>query len=212
MALEDLLEQNRAWAARQLEVDPDFFRRHTAGQKPRLVLIGCSDSRVPAEQILACGPGELFVHRNVANLVSYNDVNIAAVLQYAIENLKVEDVVVCGHYDCGGVAAACAENQGDGYVADWLMITNWAKRWIDERLAREGVTLPRKEYLRMVVEENVRLQIKHLAHLTIIRKSWKTRPGIPRLHGWVYDLATGIIKVVSNTYGQDVDSADGEPE
>jgi carbonic anhydrase len=212
MALEDLLEQNRAWAARQLETDPDFFRRHVAGQKPRVVLIGCSDSRVPAEQILDCGPGELFVHRNVANLVAYNDVNIASVLQYAIEHLKVEDVVVCGHYDCGGVAAACAENLGDGYVADWLMITNWAKRWIDERLAREGVTLPRREYLRMVVEENVRLQIKHLSHLTIIRKSWQTRPGIPRLHGWVYDIATGVIKVVSNTYGQDVTPPDEEPE
>ena len=212
MALEDLLEQNRQWAARQLAADPEFFQRHVAGQTPRVLIIGCSDSRVPAEQILDCGPGELFVHRNVANVVAYNDVNLASVLQYAIEHLKVQDVVVCGHYECGGVAAACAENLGDGYVADWLMITTWAKRWIDERLAREGVTLSRVDYLRRVVEENVRLQVKHLAHLTIVRKSWKSDPGIPRLHGWVYDLGTGIIKVVSDTHGQSIEDPDVAPD
>ena len=122
-------------------------------------------------------------------------------LQYAIEYLKIEDVVVCGHYDCGGVAAACAENLGDGYVADWLMITSWAKSYIDGQLAREGTTLSRAEYLRRVVEENVRHQVKHLSHLTIVRKSWKHTPGIPRIHGWVYDLGTGIIKVLSATHG-----------
>lgn len=211
MALEDLLAQNRAWAARQLEADPDFFQRLVGGQKPRILLIGCSDSRVPAEQILGCGPGELFVHRNVANVVAYNDVNIAAVIQYAIEFLKVEDVVICGHYDCGGVAAACADDLGDGYVADWLMITAWAKRWIDERVARDGLTLSRAEYLRMVVEENVRLQVKHLAHLTIVRKAQKARPGFPRLHGWVYDLGTGVIKVVSDAHGAAVEPPDYEP-
>ena len=198
MPLEDLLERNRAWAVRKLAHDPEFFRRHVAGQRPRLLLIGCSDSRVPAEEILDCGPGELFVHRNVANVVAYNDVNIASVLQYALEHLKVEDVVVCGHYMCGGVAAACAETLGDGYVADWLMITTWAKRWVDERLAASGATPTRDEYLRLVVEENVRLQVKHLSHLTMVRKSWQTTPGIPRLHGWVYDIANGHVKVVAD--------------
>jgi carbonic anhydrase len=212
MALEDLLEQNREWAARQLSADPDYFARHVAGQRPRLLLIGCSDSRVPAEQIMNCGPGELFVHRNVANVVAYNDVNLAAVLQYAIEHLKIEDVVVCGHYECGGVAAACSDALGDGYVADWLMITAWAKRWIDERLAKEGIILSRRDYLRMVVEENVRLQVKHLSHLIVVRKSWQSRPGIPRLHGWVYDLGTGLLKVVSDTYGRIVPEATEEPE
>jgi carbonic anhydrase len=211
MALEDLLEQNRAWAARQVEADPDFFRRLVGGQSPRILLIGCSDSRVPAEQILGCGPGELFVHRNVANVVAYNDVNIAAVLQYAIEYLKVDDVVVCGHYDCGGVAAACAADLGDGYVADWLMITAWARRWIDERLAREGLTPSRTEYLRLVVEENVRLQVKHLEHLTLVRKGRKARPGLPRLHGWVYDLGTGVIKVVTEPHAAAAEPPDDDP-
>ena len=148
MALQDLLDQNKTWAEQRLVEDPEFFRRHVAGQKPRILLIGCSDSRVPAEQILACGPGELFVHRNVANVVSYNDVNIAAVIQYAIENLHIEDIVVCGHTQCGGVAAACAQTLGDGYVADWLLITTWAKRWVDERLAAEGRSPDRDEYLK----------------------------------------------------------------
>jgi carbonic anhydrase len=201
MSLDDLLEQNRDWSARQLEADPEFFLRHVAGQKPRVLVIGCSDSRVAVEQILDCGPGELFVHRNIANVVAYNDVNLSAVLQYAIEHLKVEDVVVCGHYECGGVKAACADDLGDGYVADWLMITSWAKRWVDERLAREGRSLPHRDYLRMVVEENVRLQVKHLTHLATVRKSWAARPGTPRLHGWVYDLGTGLIRVVSDTPG-----------
>jgi carbonic anhydrase len=196
MSLDDLLEQNRKWAAEKVAEDPEFFRRHVGGQVPRLLWIGCSDSRVPAEQILACGPGELFIHRNVANVVAYNDVNVATVIQYAVENLKVEDVVVCGHYECGGVAAACSDKVLDGYIADWLMITTWARRWVDERLQQEGKTLPRGEYLRLVVEENVRLQVKHLCHLGPIRRRWLATPGIPRIHGWVYDLATGLLKTV----------------
>ncbi len=204
MSLQDLLEQNQQWAATQLASDPEFFHRHVAGQKPRLLLIGCSDSRVPAEQILACGPGELFVHRNVANVVAYNDVNIASVLQYALEHLKIEDIVVCGHYECGGVAAACSDALPEGYVSDWLMITTWARRWVEERLAREGKTLPRSEYLRLVVEENVRLQVKHLSHLTMVRKSWNTKPGIPRIHGWVYDIGTGLVKVVSDVVSEPI--------
>lgn len=98
MPLRDLLEQNRAWAARQVSRDPGFFNRLVTGQHPRLLWIGCSDSRVPAEEILGCRPGDLFVHRNIANIVAYNDVNIAAAVQYALEHLKVQDIVVCGHY------------------------------------------------------------------------------------------------------------------
>jgi carbonic anhydrase len=199
MPLQDLLDRNRKWAEEKLAQDPEFFRRLVAGQKPRLLLIGCSDSRVPAEQILACGPGELFIHRNVANVVAYNDVNVAAVLQYALEQLKVEDIVVCGHTQCGGVAAACSPNLPDGYVADWLMITTRAKALVDDKLAEEGRRLTHDEYLREVVEENVRLQVKHLSHLTMVRKSWRAHPGIPRLHGWVYDIASGLVNVVCDT-------------
>lgn len=196
MHLTDLLDKNRRWAAERIEADAEYFKRHTGHQDPRLLWIGCSDSRVPAEQILDCGPGELFIHRNIANVVAYNDVNIASVIQYAVDHLKVEDIVVCGHYECGGVAAACSNKLLDGYIADWLMITTWAKRWVDERLEKEGKQLPQNEYLKLVVEENVRLQVKHLAHLGTIRKSWINHPGIPRVHGWVYDIATGLIKKV----------------
>jgi len=197
--LDDLLEQNRLWAEGRLAEDPEFFTRHVRSQEPRLLWIGCSDSRVPAEAILDCGPGEMFIHRNVANIVAYNDVNIASVIQYAVQYLKVEDIVVCGHYNCGGVAAACSDDLGQGYVADWLMITTWARRWVDERIEAQGLTPDREEYLRMVVEENVKLQVSHLAHLTMIRKAWQVRPGLPRLHGWAYDMATGRIKVLMDS-------------
>lgn len=194
MFLDDLLKQNQDWAANQIETDPDFFKRLQGGQQPRVLWIGCSDSRVPAEQVLGCQPGEIFVHRNIANVVAYNDVNIAAVLQYSIEHLKIQDIVVCGHYGCGGVKASCEENVIGGYIGDWLMITGWAKRWVLERFQKEGEAPPiGDDFLRLVVEENVRLQVKHLAMLSMVRGQWAITPGLPRIHGWVYDIANGLI-------------------
>jgi carbonic anhydrase len=204
MSLDDLLTRNAEWAAAQLHSDPAFFARHVQGQKPRLLWIGCSDSRVPAEQVLDAGPGELFIHRNVANIVAYNDINISAVIEYAVDALGVQDIVICGHDQCGGVAAACADDIRTGYIGDWLMITGWAKRWVDERLGDEKARMPRDQYLRLVVEENVRLQVKHLSHLSVIRSAWHKDPRVPRLHGWVYDLATGRIRVmVGGQTGED---------
>jgi carbonic anhydrase len=194
--IDDLLRRNREWAREQKARDPEFFTRLLAGQSPDVLWIGCSDSRVPAEQIVGCGPGELFIHRNVANVVAYNDVNLTAVLQYAVEYLKVPDIIVCGHYGCGGVAAACADRVVYGHIGDWLMITSWARRWVQQALEREGRTVSREEFLRLVVEDNVRLQIKHLGDLSVLRKCWESTPGIPRLHGWVYDMANGLIKVI----------------
>jgi carbonic anhydrase len=196
MVLDDLLRRNRQWAAAQVEADRDFFTRLVAGQQPRLLWIGCSDSRVPAEQILDCGPGELFIHRNVANIVAYNDINMSAVIQYATQQLDVPDVVVCGHYGCGGMAAACAAKIQHGYIGDWLYIAERARREVDAQLSEQGRSVPREEFLRLVVEANVRLQVGHLRNLSVIRECWDRTPGIPRLHGWVYDIATGLIKVV----------------
>ena len=196
MSVQDFLTRNREWAREQVARDPDFFLRLTHGQKPTLLLIGCSDSRVPTEQIVKAGPGEVFVHRNVANVVAFNDINIAAVIQYAVEHLNVPDVVVCGHYACGGVAAACADEIRTGYIGDWLMITSWAKRSVDERLGAAAAAMPREAYLRLVVEENVRLQLTHLSRLSVVREAWRIDPGRPRLHGWVYDIGTGLITVV----------------
>lgn len=198
MPLSDLLQKNREWAAAQLAGDPDFFERHRGGQRPRLLWIGCSDSRVPAEEVLGCGPGDLFVHRNVANIVAYNDVNIASVIEFATFVLKVPDIVVCGHHGCGGVKAACQPKLPAGYLGDWLMIAAWAKRTVDQTLARDRSTMDGDDYLRLVVEENVRLQLQHLSHLTVLRRQWEETPGIPRLHGWVYDIGTGLVKVVAS--------------
>jgi carbonic anhydrase len=198
MTLDDLLKRNRAWAARQVEADPGFFTRLVAGQQPRLLWIGCSDSRVPAEQLLDCSPGQLFIHRNVANIVAYNDINISSVIQYASSQLKVPDVVVCGHYGCGGIAAACAAQVQQGYIGDWLNIADHARREVDMRLAEAERTVPSEEFLRMVVEANVRLQVRHLRNLSVIRECWERTPGVPRLHGWVYDIGTGLIKVLDS--------------
>lgn len=196
MPLDDLLQRNREWAEAQRARDPEFFARLAAGQKPRLLWIGCSDSRVPAEEILGCGPGEVFVHRNVANIVAYNDINIASVIQFATLNLNIRDVVVCGHYGCGGITAACAETMADGYLGDWLNIAGWAKLAVDQGLERTGRTVPADAYHRLVVEENVRLQLKHLSHLAVVRRQRAERPDSLRLHGWVYDIGTGLVKSV----------------
>jgi carbonic anhydrase len=197
MTLDDLLDRNRQWAEARRARDPDFFVRMLQGQTPRLLWIGCSDSRVPAEEILGCGPGDLFVHRNVANIVAYNDINIASVVQYATVNLAIADIVVCGHYGCGGIQAACAAILPDGYLGDWLNIAGWARMAVDERLEREGRVVAADAYHRLVVEENVRLQIKHLSHLGLVRRHRAERPGSLRLHGWVYDIGTGLVKIVT---------------
>jgi carbonic anhydrase len=196
MPLGDLLEKNRRWAAAQLARDPEFFRRLSRGQQPRLLWIGCSDSRVPAEEILGLGPGELFVHRNVANIVAYNDINIASVIEFALTSLKVPDIVVCGHYGCGGIKAACQPKLPASYVGDWLMIAQRAKVQVDRQL--EGASAPPDPdaYHRLVVEANVRLQLEHLGNLTVVRRQWDETPGVPRLHGWTYDIATGLLSVV----------------
>jgi len=197
MALDDLLEKNRRWAAAQLARDPEYFSRHVDAQRPRLLWIGCSDSRVPAEEILGAGPGELFVHRNVANIVAYNDINIAAVIEFALTVLRVPDIAVCGHYGCGGVRTACQAKLPASYVGDWLMIAQRARVRVDERLAASHAARPGPDaYLRLVVEENVRLQLEHLANLTVVRRQWDETPGVPRLHGWVYDLHTGLVSSV----------------
>ena len=196
MILDDLLQRNRAWAEARRQADPEFFARMAGGQTPRLLWIGCSDSRVPAEEILGCGPGALFVHRNVANIVAYNDINIASVVQYATASLGIQDVVVCGHYGCGGIRAACADSMPDGYLGDWLNIAGWARLAVDQQLQRERRTASGDEYHRLVVEENIRLQLRHLSHLAVVRRRLADRPGSVRLHGWVYDIGTGLVKVI----------------
>lgn len=186
-----LLIENKAWAKEQNRLDPDFFKRLAAQQAPEFLWIGCSDSRVPADKITGTDPGEIFVHRNIANLVVNTDINLLSVLQYAVEVLKVRHVIVCGHYGCGGVKAA----MGNHYFG---IINHWLKEIKDVyRIHRDEVDSLENEEQRadLLTELNVREQVFNLAKTSIIQKAWKEE-NRPHLHGWVYGLKDGIIKPV----------------
>jgi carbonic anhydrase len=188
---EKLLLENKAWALEQKASDPEYFLRLAAQQAPEFLWIGCSDSRVPADKITGTEPGEIFVHRNIANLVVNTDINLLSVLQYAVEVLKVKHVIVCGHYGCGGVKAA----MGNHYYG---IINHWLKEIKDVyRFHRDEVdTLPtEEERVNRLTELNVREQIFNLSKTAIIQGAWKAEQR-PQLHGWVYGLNDGIIKPV----------------
>lgn len=186
-----LLLENKAWAEERKLTDPEFFTRLLNQQKPDFLWIGCSDSRVPADMITGTQPGEMFVHRNIANLVVNTDINMLSVLQYAVEVLKVKHVIVCGHYGCGGVKAAMGNHH-------FGIINHWLKNIKDVyRMNREEVDAQPTEEDRVntLVEVNVREQVFNLAKTSIIQKAWKEE-NAPHLHGWVYGLNDGILKPV----------------
>lgn len=188
---ERLLLNNKAWAAERLKLDADYFERLAQDQKPNFLWIGCADSRVPADQVTGANPGEMFVHRNVANLVVHTDMNMLAVLQYAVEVLRVKHVIVCGHYGCGGVKSAMT-NTDFGLINKWLRnIKDVYEKHESELVA---VTDPATRFDRLV-EFNVREQVKNLQKTTIVQRSWKKFES-PHLHGWVFDLKTGLIKEI----------------
>ena len=188
---EKLLLENKAWAKKQKETDPDFFQRLASQQAPEFLWIGCSDSRVPADKITGTQPGEIFVHRNIANLVVNTDINLLSVLQYAVEVLKVKHIIVCGHYGCGGIRAAMTQHH-------FGIINHWIKNIKDiYRLHREEVdALPtEEERVNRLTELNVEEQVFNLAKTSIVQTAWKNEQR-PQLHGWVYGLSDGIIKPV----------------
>jgi carbonic anhydrase len=191
-AYERLLLENKAWAAEMVLDDPQYFERLMHLQSPEFLWIGCSDSRVPANQITGTQPGEIFVHRNVANLVINTDVNLLSVLDYAVNHLKVKHVIVCGHYGCGGVKAASTKTDFKPVLNMWL-------RHIKDvyRLHRDELDSIKEEDDRCdrLVELNVREQVANLAKTSIIQRAWKQEQR-PDLHGWVYGLKDGIIKPV----------------
>jgi carbonic anhydrase len=189
---EKLLLQNKAWAEEIKGEDPEYFERLAKLQTPEFLWIGCSDSRVPADRITGTQPGEIFVHRNVANLVVNTDVNLLSVLDFAVTVLKVKHVIVCGHYGCGGINAAATQNDHKPVLNMWLR--NIKDVYMLHREELESLTV-QEERMDRLVELNVQEQVMNLAKTTIIQKAWKKEER-PDLHGWVYSLKNGIIKPV----------------
>ena len=187
--ISEILENNKQWVSSKNAEDPEFFQRLANGQKPKYLFIGCSDSRVPASGITGTGPGEMFVHRNIANLVVHSDMNLLSVLQYAVEVLGVQDILVVGHYGCGGVAAA-ASNKQYGLIDNWLVNIRDVIRLHEAEYLRERDEPAR---LRRLVELNVMEQVRNLAKTNIIQNAMRG-DNPPRLHGLVYDIADGVLK------------------
>ena len=184
----NLLENNKKWVAEQLEKDPEFFERLSKGQQPPILWIGCSDSRVPANQIIGAEPGEVFVHRNIANMVIHSDMNMLSVMDYAVNALKVKHIIVCGHYGCGGVQTAMT-NKHVGIIDNWV-------RHIKDVYRLHASTLDaisdEKERFDKFVELNVQEQVNDVAKTTIVQKAWSSGQDL-HVHGWVYDIKDGLI-------------------
>ena len=200
--LQHLFDSNRAWSERMRRNDPTFFSKLSAQQSPRYLWIGCADSRVPANEIVGLLPGELFVHRNVANVVVHSDLNCLSVMQFAVEVLKVEHIIVCGHYGCGGVAAAMSPNPL-GLIDNWLRHVRDVYMAHRDELEQLADPAARQDRL---CELNVAAQVANVCHTTIVQDAW--RRGQPlTVHGWVYALADGLLRDL----GLDVGSTEQIP-
>lgn len=183
-----LLTNNQEWAASQIKNDPEYFRNLSMGQRPEYLWIGCSDSRVPADMITGTQPGEIFVHRNIANMVVHSDMNMLSVLSYAVEVLKVKHIIVCGHYGCGGVIAAMGNKQF-GLIDNWLRHIKDVYRFHHEEL---DAIADEEQRTRRFIELNVVEQVHDLCKTSIVQNAWHNGQEL-HVHGWVYDLADGLI-------------------
>ena len=192
LSYEKLLLANKDWANKMVESDAAYFDRLSHLQTPEFLWIGCSDSRVPANEITGTQPGEIFVHRNIANLVIHTDVNLLSVLEFAVEHLKVKHVIVCGHYGCGGIKAAMTKHDFKQVLNMWLRNIKDVYRLHRDEL--ETIQDQEKRENRLT-ELNVKEQVMHLAKTSIIQRAWKKEQR-PQLHGWVYGLKDGLIKPV----------------
>ena len=186
--LKHLFEANMAWATSIQEKDPEFFTRLSKQQAPEYLWIGCSDSRVPANQITNLQPGEVFVHRNIANVVVHTDLNCLSVIQFAVDVLKVKHIIVCGHYGCGGIKAAL-ENQECGLIDNWLRHVKDVLRFNYERF--EGLEHDKK--LDLLCELNVKEQVTNICNTTIVQNAWKQGNELS-IHGWIYNIENGILR------------------
>ena len=184
----ELLENNKKWVVKMLDKDPQFFERLSHGQQPPILWIGCADSRVPANEIIGAQPGEVFVHRNIANMVLHTDMSMLSVLDYAINVLKVSHVIVCGHYGCGGVQAAMT-NKHIGLIDNWIRHIKDVYRFHQDEL---NAIEDESQRFNRFVELNVKEQVLDLAKTSIIQNAWEKKQKI-HIHGWVYDIHDGII-------------------
>ncbi len=186
---DELFASNRAWARRLTERDPDFFTRLTHQQAPEFLWIGCSDSRVPANDIVGLLPGELFVHRNVANVVVHADLNCLSVIQYAVEVLRVKHIIVCGHYGCGGVRAAI-DGEQHGLIDNWLRHVQDVARQYGPKLDALATIEQRVDRL---CELNVIEQARNVAYTTVVQDAWRTGQAVS-VHGWIYGVGDGLLQ------------------
>jgi carbonic anhydrase len=198
MRLDRLIDNNRKWAADREQRDPGFFSRLAKQQAPEFLWIGCADSRVPANEIVGLDPGELFVHRNVANVVVHTDLNCLSVLQFAVDVLKVKHVIVCGHYGCGGVRAAL-EPDSHGLIDNWLRHIQDVARMHAPELDAIGEIAARADRL---CELNVIDQVHNVARTTVVQDAWRRGHDV-RLHGWIYGLKDGLITDLGVTVTRD---------
>jgi carbonic anhydrase len=194
--LAPLFARNRRWASDMMARDPDFFRQLVGQQSPDYLWIGCADSRVPANEIVGLLPGELFVHRNVANVVVHSDLNCLSVLQYAVDVLEVEHVIVCGHYGCGGIQAAL-RNQKLGLIDNWL---RHVQDVMKKHRARLDDLLDETARLRRLCELNVIEQVLNVGQTTIAQAAWDRGKPLA-IHGWIYDLGDGLLRDLSVRIG-----------
>ena len=200
--IDELFSANRKWADRMHREDPQFFSRLANLQSPELLWIGCADSRLPPNEIIGRAPGELFVHRNVANVVVHTDLNCLSVLQFAVDVLKVKHVIVCGHYGCGGIRAAL-ENDSHGLIDNWLRHIRDVHLWNREELS--AIQDPDKRADRLA-ELNVVQQVANVCHTTIVQDAWRRGQSLS-VHGWIYSLADGLLRDL----GPMIDSPDQIP-
>jgi carbonic anhydrase len=184
-----LLQNNKEWVKSKLDQDPDYFNRLSLGQSPPILWIGCADSRVPANEIIGAKPGEVFVHRNIANMVVHSDMNMLSVLDYAVNVLKVKHIIVCGHYGCGGVQAAMT-NKHIGLIDNWIRHIKDVYRFHQDEL---NAIENEKDRFNRFVELNVVEQVLDLGKTSIVQTAWESGQSV-HVHGWVYDIHDGLIK------------------
>jgi carbonic anhydrase len=189
-----LLDGNKRFVSDVFDRERDYFEELAKQQRPTVLWIGCSDSRGPVNTITQTRPGEIFVHRNVANIVATNDWNLSAVLEFSINHLLIPDIVVCGHYGCGGIAALDEKSADDRYIPIWLNNAYKARERVDDKLLELHFQIPEEQRMNLIVEENVRLQLEHLQEYPFVRNAMRDQA--LSLHGWVYDMSNGGIKVV----------------